>query len=110
MTENERNKFVESILNEIDAGIILSYEDFDMLVNSNFEIDSTVIDSSNDGYMFLETIVKLGSRYFRLEYEKEVRDKINRIIGFNIPQEVTPIKTIKVVTEYIDVTKGHNHD
>ncbi|PIT21468.1 hypothetical protein [Snodgrassella alvi] len=105
MTEDERNEFVELILNKIDDEVILSDEDLTILVNGDFEVDSEVLEDTHDGFVIRKIIVKLRERYFRFEYDEFTENKTSEITSFNQPTEVEPTKVVEIVTKYIPVEK-----
>lgn len=93
MTENERNKFVESILNKIDDGKPLSEKTMDLdlesyaqevlekitnnknfcdteleLILECFEVDNMIMEERHTEYDG-RSIIKLGDKFFGINYQ-----------------------------------------
>lgn len=107
MTLYEKKIFVKQTLDKIDDKISLSDRDFVILVNGDFEYDSEVLKDTNDGFVVRKVIVRLGERYFCVEYEEFTSNQKSKIISFNQPTEVECIKVPKVVTEYVPLKEEH---
>lgn len=105
MTRYERKKFVKSILNKIDDKVLLSDEDLTILINGDFEVDSEILEDTRDGFVTREVILKLGERYFCIEYEEFAEYKTSKILSISQPTEVELTKVVEIVTKYIPVAK-----